>query len=123
MRFDNRIDFEIQISPEVDTCFTKIPTMLLQPFVENVFVHAFNESSISPKLIISFEMISNTLLECKIIDNGMSLNAAKKSKLHQSKGIQLTKERLSLLQDLKNDSIKIDFSENKGTTVTILLLV
>ncbi|MBF4487875.1 histidine kinase [Flavobacterium sp. CSZ] len=123
MRFDNRIDFEIQISPQVDTYFTKIPTMLLQPFVENVFVHAFNESSISPKLIISFKMISNTLLECKIIDNGMSLNAAKKSKLHQSKGIHLTKERLSLLQDLKNDSIKIDFTENKGTTVTILLLV
>lgn len=123
MRFDNRIDFEIQISEKVDTCFTKIPTMLLQPFVENVFVHAFNESSIAPKLIISFQMISETILECKIIDNGMSLNAAKKSKLHQSKGIQLTKERLSLLQDSINDSIEIDFTENNGTIVTILLIV
>ncbi|MCI9845626.1 histidine kinase [Flavobacterium pectinovorum] len=123
MRFDNRIDFEIKISKEVDTCFTKIPTMLLQPFVENVFVHAFNESSIAPKLIISFQLISENILECKIIDNGMSLNAAKKSKLHQSKGIQLTKERLSLLQDLKTDSIEIAFTENQGTTVTILLLV
>ncbi|MFD2941963.1 sensor histidine kinase [Flavobacterium notoginsengisoli] len=123
MRFDNRIDFEIKISEEVDTCFTKIPTMLLQPFVENVFVHAFNESSIAPKLIISFQMISETILECKIIDNGMSLNASKKNKLHQSKGIQLTKERLSLLQDSKNNSIEISFTENQGTIVTILLLV
>ncbi|MFH7000333.1 histidine kinase [Flavobacterium sp. FlaQc-57] len=122
MRFDNRIDFEIQISPEVDACFTKIPTMLLQPFVENVFVHAFNESSISPKLIISFKMISETILECKITDNGMSLKTTKKNKLHPSKGIQLTKERLSLLQDLKNP-IEIAFTENSGTTVTILLLV
>lgn len=122
MRFDNRIDFEIQISEEVDTFSTRIPTMLLQPFVENVFVHAFNESSISPKLIISFRMISETILECKILDNGMGLNAAKKSKLHQSKGIQLTKERLSLLQDLK-DPIEITFTENNGTEVTILLLV
>lgn len=122
MRFDNRIDFEFQISPEVDTFFTKIPTMLLQPFVENVFVHAFNESSISPKLIISFKMVSETILECKITDNGMSLKAAKKNKIHQSKGIQLTKERLSLLQDLKNP-IEIAFTENNGTTVTILLLV
>ena len=123
MRFDNRIDFEIQISDEVDTYFTKIPTMLLQPFVENVFVHAFNESSIAPKLIISFQLISENILECKIIDNGMSLNATKKSKLHQSKGIQLTKERLSLLQNFKNDSIEIAFTKNQGTTVTILLLV
>ncbi|MFB9076346.1 histidine kinase [Flavobacterium procerum] len=123
MRFDNRIDFEIEVSEEIDTCFTEIPTMLLQPFVENVFVHAFNESSLNPKLTISFKTLSTNILECKIIDNGMSLNAAKKSKLHQSKGIQLTKERLSLLQDLKNDSIKIDFSENNGTSVTILLAV
>lgn len=123
MRFDNRIDFEIQIADEIDPCFTKIPTMLLQPFVENVFVHAFNESSISPKLIVSFKMISENILECKIIDNGMGLNAVKKSKLHQSKGIQLTKERLSLLQESKNDSIEIAFTENQGTTVTILLLV
>jgi len=122
MRFDNRIDFEIQIAEEVDTFSAKIPTMLLQPFVENVFVHAFNESSISPKLIISFKMISETILECKITDNGMSLKATKKNKLHQSKGIQLTEERLSLLQDLKNP-IEIAFTEDNGTVVTILLLV
>jgi len=122
MRFDNRIHFEIQAAPEVDTFFTKIPTMLLQPFVENVFVHAFNESSISPKLIISFKMTSESILECKISDNGMGLKAAKKYKLHQSKGIQLTKERLSLLQDLKNP-IEIAFTEDNGTVVTILLLV
>ena len=61
--------------------FTKIPTMLLQPFVENVFVHAFNESSISPKLIISFKMISNTLLECKIIDNGKGMQLMNLNKL------------------------------------------
>ncbi|SHM91503.1 sensor histidine kinase [Flavobacterium saccharophilum] len=122
MRFDNRIDFEIQISPKVDTCFTKIPTMLLQPFVENVFVHAFNESSVAPQLIISFKMISETILECKITDNGLGIKASKKNKLHQSKGIQLTKERLSLLQELK-DPIEITFTENNGTIVTILLLV
>ncbi|PXY41378.1 histidine kinase [Flavobacterium cheongpyeongense] len=123
MRFDNLIDFEIEISPEVDTCFTKIPTMLLQPFVENVFVHAFNESIPSPKLIISFKMISETILECKIIDNGMGLKASKKNKLHQSKGIELTKERLLLLQDLNSSPIETTFSENDGTTVTILLMV
>lgn len=122
MRFDNRIDFEIQIAEEVDTFSAKIPTMLLQPFVENVFVHAFNDSSISPKLIISFKMISDSILECKITDNGMSLKATKKNKLHQSKGIQLTEERLSLLQDLKKP-IEIAFTEDNGTVVTILLLV
>ncbi len=122
-RLDHSIDFEILISDEIDVHFTEIPTMLLQPFVENVFVHAFTESSINPKLIISFKMISSTVLECKIIDNGMGAKTAKRNKIHQSKGIQLTKERLSLLQDSKNNTVEIDFSENNGTTVTILLAV
>lgn len=122
MRFDNRIDFEIKVSEEIDIDFSEIPTMLLQPFVENVFVHAFTESSPNPKLTISFKMVSTNILECKIIDNGMGKNAVKKTKLHRSKGIQLTKERLSLLQDSKNNSVEIDFSDN-GTTVTILLAV
>ncbi|WP_286968514.1 sensor histidine kinase [Flavobacterium sp. UBA4854] len=122
-RLENPIDFELLISDEIDTHFTEIPTMLLQPFVENVFVHAFNESSQNPKLTISFKMISETILECKIIDNGMGINAAKKNKLHESKGIQLTKERLSLLQDSKENSIEINFSEHNGTTVTIMFWV
>ncbi|MET0760638.1 MAG: histidine kinase [Flavobacterium sp.] len=123
MRFDNRIDCEFQIAPEVDTHFYEIPTMLLQPFVENVFVHAFDASHPSPKLIISFNMISENLLECKIIDNGKGLNDAKLSIGHKSKGIVLTKERLSLLQDPIVNPITILHDKNVGTTVTIRLKV
>lgn len=123
MRFDNRIITEFHIDDNVDVYHSKIPTMLLQPFVENVFVHAFNASHPAPKLIISFEMLSKNVLECKIIDNGMSLKASKKSKIHQSKGIQLTKERLSLLQNSNVNPIDIQFTEDNGTTVTIRLTV
>jgi hypothetical protein len=123
MRFDNRIQVDFHIGTDVDVYHSKIPTMLLQPFVENVFVHAFNASFPSPKLTISFEMLSKNILECKIIDNGMSLTATKKIKFHQSKGIQLTKERLSLLQNSNVNPIDILFTENDGTTVTIRLTV
>jgi hypothetical protein len=123
MRFDNRIETEFHVGNDVDVYHSKIPTMLLQPFVENVFVHAFNASHPAPKLTISFEMLSKNILECKIIDNGMSLKASKKSKIHHSKGIQLTKERLSLLQNSNVNPIDIQFTENSGTTVTIRLTV
>lgn len=123
MRFDNRIEINFHIGTDVDVYHSKIPTMLLQPFVENVFVHAFNASFPSPKLTISFEMLSKNILECKIIDNGMSLTATKKMKFHQSKGIQLTKERLSLLQNSNVNPIEIQFTENNGTTVTIRLTI
>lgn len=123
MRFNNRIETEFNIGADVDVYHSKIPTMLLQPFVENVFVHAFKASHPAPKLTISFEMLSKNILECKIIDNGSSLDVAKKTKIHQSKGIQLTKERLSLLQNSNVNPIDIHFTENKGTTVIIKLSV
>ncbi|MCW2118184.1 histidine kinase [Flavobacterium sp. 7A] len=123
MRFEDRIEFEIKIGPKVDVYFFQIPTMLLQPFVENVFVHAFDEGHPNPKLIISFEMIEIKLLECKIIDNGKGFTTLKEGNGHQSKGIDLTKERLGLRQSKVANPINIIQSKNKGTTVIIHLEV
>ena len=121
MRFKDRVVSEIYIHPSIDDIAVEIPPMLIQPFVENVFVHAFDESHPSPKLKISFEMVNDKVLECKIIDNGKGLNAHKQSKFHVSRGIALARERIILLQPSNVDPIHIQFTENDGTTVTIQL--
>jgi hypothetical protein len=123
MRFNNRVLCDVYIGTSVKESLFEIPPMLIQPFVENVFAHAFDESSSSPKLNVSFEMIDERILECKIIDNGKGLNAAKQSKFHVSRGIALARERIVLLQKDNLDPIKIDFTECNGTTVTIHLFV
>jgi hypothetical protein len=123
MRFDNRIVCEFQIAPEVDVDSCEIPTMLLQPFVENVFVHAFDNSHKSPMLILSFRMVSEELLECKIIDNGRGFIEPNATKKRPSKGIHLAKERLALLEGAVENSITVQHDKNSGTTVTIVLKV
>jgi len=123
MRFDNRIDCQFAIAPEVDVDSCEIPTMLLQPFVENVFVHAFDHSHKEPKLLISFAMASEQLLECKIIDNGKGFSETNKHKNRPSKGIQLAKERLALLDGTTENSVSVEHHKYEGTTVTILLKV
>jgi hypothetical protein len=123
MRFDNRIDCKFQIAPDVDADSCEIPTMLLQPFVENVFVHAFDNSHTSPKLIVSFSMVAAHLLVCKIIDNGKGFVEKNKHKNRPSKGIHLAKERLALLEGADENSITIQHDKNSGTTVTIQLKV
>lgn len=123
MRFKNRVLCEVYIDPSVQESLFQIPPMLIQPFVENVFAHAFDESFLSPKLNISFKMIDNRVLECKIIDNGKGLNAVKQPKFHVSRGIALARERIVLLQKDNLDPIQIDFTEGNGTTVTIHLFV
>ncbi|SDX92742.1 sensor histidine kinase [Flavobacterium degerlachei] len=123
MRFKDRVLCDVYIDPVVAVSLFEIPPMLIQPFVENVFAHAFDEFVPSPKLNISFKMIDERVLECKIIDNGKGLKAIKKSTFHVSRGIALARERIVLLQKDNLDPIKIDFTECNGTTVTIQLFI
>ncbi len=97
--------------------------MLLQPFVENVFVHAFNENHPNPQLSITFTMKSTELLECKIIDNGNGKASFSKIKLYESKALKLVEERLKLMQPEIENPIAINFAENNGTIVVILLQI
>ncbi|HSN47959.1 MAG TPA: histidine kinase [Flavobacterium sp.] len=123
MRFDNRIVCDFQVAPDVDVDSCEIPTMLLQPFVENVFVHAFDNSHRTPRLTLCFRMVGEQLLECKIIDNGKGFVEQNTSKKRPSKGIHLAKERLTLLEGAAENSITIQHAKNLGTTVTIRLKV
>ncbi|EIA07733.1 histidine kinase [Flavobacterium frigoris] len=123
MRFKDRVLCNVYIDPSVEQSLFEIPPMLIQPFVENVFAHAFDEFYPSPKLNISFKMFNDSILECKIIDNGKGLKAVKQSKFHVCRGIALARERIILLQKNNLDPINIHFTDDNGTTVTIHLFV
>ena len=118
--FENRIKYSIQVDPKIDISETKIPTMLLQIFVENVFKHAFAANHEQPRFQIEFLLLDNNLLKITIEDNGTGNKNV--SKTHISKGIQKAKECIEILQPKNTNPIAIHFSE-KGTTVTIHLLV
>jgi LytS/YehU family sensor histidine kinase len=118
-RFDNRIQYEILVDDPIDTAETKIPTMLLQPFVENIFKHAFDADYPNPAFKIEFILLEKKLLQIVISDNGKG--NTKTTKTHISKGIEIAKERLQIMQPTNVAPIKIDFSEN-GTTVNIRLI-
>lgn len=120
MRFKNQVEFELIIDEELDLFETEIPPMLIQPFIENVFVHAFDSHSINPKLIVSFTQSDNYLF-CKIIDNGKGMQSRNLNKLHASKGIDLAKERIALFQENNENPITISSNPNEGTTVVLKL--
>lgn len=119
-RFDNQIHYEILVDNTIEKEHTEIPTMLLQPFVENIFKHAFDEKYPNPAFKIKFRFLDKTVLQILISDNGKG--KTKTAKNHISKGISITKERLQIMQPTNFDPIKIDFSEN-GTTVNIRLII
>ena len=118
MRFKENVTFDLNVSDEVDIFETEIPPMLIQPFLENAFVHAFDSSSMNPKLNLSFEIKNNNLF-IEINDNGKGLDVKNLNQLTQSKGIKLAQERISLFQPNEKDSITITSKINEGTSIVL----
>jgi ligand-binding sensor domain-containing protein len=126
MRFDT-VQTSLTIDSNIDKYNTQIPPLILQPFIENAFEHAFESSETNGnKIDISFKFEHN-LLVCTIKDNGKGFNEGDSHTLHKSKGLQLTLDRLNLLNKEYNTSdfkfeiinlTKID-STQTGTQITI----
>jgi len=122
-RFNNAIKVIFETDPSIDVYDVEIPTMLLQTFVENVFVHAFPPDITNPTLTISFKLLSENILQCKIEDNGVGFSSISNNKLHKSKGVILVKERLKLLGYNVEKAVHTISTKNKGTSITIKLNV
>jgi len=117
-RFDDRISILFNVDKELSLSQTSIPNMVLQPFVENVFVHAFPSRIESPILEIEFSKIDEDHYRCIVKDNGIGNVSLSKNKRHISKGTQLVRERLSFLGYDPEKALRIHHTSN-GTTITV----
>lgn len=108
------------MDPKIDICDTEIPNLILQPFLENAFVHAFPNIIKNPTLSLIINQIHDNKLKCVIIDNGIGSKKVSKPTQRTSKGISLIKERLHFLNYNLDSALKIEHTEF-GTTVTLFL--
>lgn len=111
LRFGSVFTYSITIDEAIDTAEIKIPSMILQPFVENALRHGIRQLQEKHGLLnISFEFNGNDKLICTITDNGIGRKAAEEFKSmmqvsYQSKGIELTRKRIELLNNNKDKKI------------------
>jgi len=122
-RVENRIQLRLEMDKQLDPKSVYLPPMLIQPFIENVFVHAFDSSHPDPQLLLTFYRHEGDVLICRIKDNGMGINPSRANKFHESKGLKLVKERLKLLPGSENNSLVINSRPNEGTDVTIIFSI
>ena len=119
-RINNRVNVTFNISKDIDIYLTQIPPMIIQPLIENVFVHAFPSRIKFPELKINFTIENNEFLNCEIIDNGIGRKSLEVKKYTKSKGISLIKERLDLLNYSHENSLVINHTDS-GTMVNLKL--
>ncbi len=84
---------------DIDPSSVMIPTLLIQPFVENAIWHGLHPKNNGIGTIkIDLHRLDNILV-CSICDNGVGINAAKYTMQADKKslGIQITQQRLQLV--------------------------
>ena len=124
MRMENAFDYVFEIDQGLDAEKVKLPTMLLQPYVENAVKHAFQGMKEGGKLTISIAKQNHDLL-VKIEDNGVGLNASEKDDSHKSFSSDANAERVRMINEGRKQSVGVqledlsDLGAGNGTRVTI----
>lgn len=120
MRFPGKFNFEI-INSVADSQLSLIPSMIVQPFVENSVEHGFADINYTGFLRLEFSnQGGNTIIN--ITDNGRGFNnQSPKSKPYISRASQIIKDRIYLLNlKLKsNAQFSIQNNEKTGQGVNV----
>jgi len=130
LNIENGFEFIIEINSDVDINEIEIPPLLIQPFIENAIIHGLAPKKGDKKLILRIRM-TNNVLQCIVEDNGIGRKAAMDNKLHklsgyQSKGLEVTEERINILKKRIHENSSIDFidltDENGNPTGTRVVI-
>jgi LytS/YehU family sensor histidine kinase len=118
LRFD--FNFEITVDQGIDQQNTMIPSMLLQPFVENAIIHGLQHKTGDRELKINIVHVNNGL-KISIEDNGIGCEASKTFATGKNgKGSKLMKERLDLLREKQGEKYNLEIIDinQEGLTGT-----
>jgi len=104
VRFKEAFSYQIDCDEDIDVDEVKIPTLLIQPFVENAIWHGLMHKEGMRNLKISFAD-QGDVIQCIVEDNGIGRQKAKEMKIstgsdkkHTSKGIEVSMERLKTMK-------------------------
>ncbi len=124
IRFSNKMDYSIHTTPKIDEENIHIPSMLIQPFIENALWHGLMPKNNGGFIKVDFKYTDN-LLTISIIDNGIGITNSlnKKKSSHTSRGLELIHERVNLLNKLNEKKIEISKAQmgNSGTQILITI--
>lgn len=129
MRFKYSFTYEIIVAP--DLLQVKVPSMLLQVYIENAINHGLRHLDRPGKLVLSCAANAHNVI-CRIEDNGVGFEQAARldSRLHkhESMGMRITEERIATINELYNTHIEVKITDRnslaeKGEGVVIEIII
>lgn len=125
LRFDNNFDYQITCNSK-EILDNKIPSMMIQPLVENAIIHGFRDTNRrNNNLNIQLHPEKNYLV-CTVEDNGSGIKeqSSEQSIVSKRQGIAINniKERISLLAiKYPKANFEIIKTNSKGTLIKLCL--
>ncbi len=124
IRFPKVFNYEVVADEDVETDEVLIPSMILQPFVENSIEHGFGNIDYTGEIRMHFSKAGKDL-KIVITDNGSGLaTAVKENNEHISRASQIIKDRIYLLNIKLKTKASFSIENNavgRGVVVTIFL--
>ncbi len=122
LRFNNKFDFKISKDPEIEDD-TAIPSLLLQPYVENAIIHGVVPKDEKGFIDITFQQRGEYLI-CTIKDNGVGIEQSKMGKTnfvnaHKSMAMEISQKRLETLEQLENKKIELEITELNDNDIVL----
>lgn len=134
MRMENNFEFHIDIEAHINPSDILLPSMMVQPYVENAILHGLMHKEGDRRLSIQFKQ-ANKMLICIVEDNGIGrqqsaeINMKRRVK-HKSHGMKLTRDRLEIISrdhkqkpDLRITDLFDGEGRPSGTRVVITIPV
>lgn len=121
LRVKQGFAFEVHVNESIDSYITNVPSMVIQPFLENAIWHGVSPLKEKGKITLSLTL-QDELVEVQIVDNGVGFDIkAPANAKHTSKGVQLVRERLELLKESEGEESVLEMQSEIGKGTTVLL--
>lgn len=132
LRFKHPFTFEVRVDEELEGEPVELPTMLVQPYIENAIWHGLRHKDSAGHIKVEFRLHADDL-ECVVEDNGVGRTASRainqqRSGVHKSMGMRVSADRLRLYGELEQGASRVVVEDLRdadgkasGTRVTIAI--
>ncbi|MBK9581086.1 MAG: histidine kinase [Saprospiraceae bacterium] len=124
LRFGDELTYKIEVDDALDDIDDMlIPSMIIQPFIENSIKHGLSSKEGAKTIRIIMTKVNDESFICSISDNGIGRNLSnqikdqqQKLEFHKSMGMKLIEDRLNIISGQKTlNNIQImDIFDAKG---------
>ena len=119
IRMEGELKYSVEVDPGLSSKNTFIPSMILQPYVENAILHGLLSKQGDKEIQIRVKK-EITHLYCEIEDNGIGREKAielnnQRTKKHESTAMKATKERLEILNHNSDSKLSIHIIDKKDS--------